>query len=451
MRPKLTVFLALLGLGLVPLLVLASINYWSALRLAEATLQRNQEQDLEHFKSAISEFLTANKTELTRFSRAKPLVQYLESLKQATKDTADVASLPSTNSEIVPSELQAFFSSVFNARTNVASISVFRNNDGPLFVAEHREHETYQPVDFRTTYFPENQPKPDARVWSTSQPDIISTPVLTSSVGSYIHFTVPVFKQDTTSLVGALVAEVRLDPVFFEAARADKSLIPNPSHMFIVLDRSGKILYHTNEAAREQPLQIAIPNFTSITSRMLSTEQGRTSFIAGNNGPEYLTNYARLPALDVIVVRASDQEKALADAHLSGRRGLLIATILGIATGALLYVYWNKKARGIRRVSEGVEAIAKGKLDHQIDLRSRDDLRPLADNLEVMKKQMRDQLAREAETQQFQSFVRLSAILTHDLKNAIGALSLTVSNMERHSENAAFRVDGHEDIARRNR
>jgi putative PEP-CTERM system histidine kinase len=68
-------------------------------------------------------------------------------------------------------------------------------------------------------------------------------------------------------------------------------------------------------------------------------------------------------------------------------------------------------------------------------------LRPLADNVGLVTQQLRDQIAREAESRQFESFVRLSAILTHDLKNAIEALSLTVTNMERHFENAEFRAD----------
>ena len=70
-----------------------------------------------------------------------------------------------------------------------------------------------------------------------------------------------------------------------------------------------------------------------------------------------------------------------------------------------------------------------------------DDLRPLADNLGLMTQQLSEKIARESETRQFQSFVRLSAILTHDLKNAIEALSLTVSNMEWHFDNQEFRAD----------
>jgi signal transduction histidine kinase len=138
---------------------------------------------------------------------------------------------------------------------------------------------------------------------------------------------------------------------------------------------------------------------------------------------------------------ASNAEQLLADAHRAGRIGLLAAVLLATLSAWFLTRHWQRKARGIERVTEGVEAIAKGQLDHRIELRSSDNLRPLADNLGLMTKQLRDQIAREAETRQFQSFLRLSAILTHDLKNAIEALSLTVANMERHFDNKDFRAD----------
>jgi signal transduction histidine kinase len=114
-----------------------------------------------------------------------------------------------------------------------------------------------------------------------------------------------------------------------------------------------------------------------------------------------------------------------------------------MGTGASVFLshYYLRKTQSIDRVAEGVGAIAKGELDHRIDLQSSDALRPLADNLGLMTKQLREQIAREAETRQFQSFVRLSAILTHDLKNAIEALSLTVANMEWHFDNKEFRAD----------
>lgn len=138
---------------------------------------------------------------------------------------------------------------------------------------------------------------------------------------------------------------------------------------------------------------------------------------------------------------AANAGQLLGDARRAGRLGLLAAVLLAMPSAWFLTRHWQRRARGIERVTEGVEAMAQGKLDHRIDLRSSDNLRPLADNLGLMTKQLRDQIAREAESRQFQSFVRLSAILTHDLKNAIEALSLTVANMERHFDNKEFRAD----------
>ena len=137
---------------------------------------------------------------------------------------------------------------------------------------------------------------------------------------------------------------------------------------------------------------------------------------------------------------AANSERLLVDARRNGWIGLVAALLLATLSAGLLSRHWARQARGIERVSKGVEAIARGKLDHRIELSS-DNLRPLADNLGLMTKQLRDQIAREAETRQFQAFVRLSAVLTHDLKNAIEALSLTVGNMERHFDNKEFRAD----------
>jgi signal transduction histidine kinase len=138
---------------------------------------------------------------------------------------------------------------------------------------------------------------------------------------------------------------------------------------------------------------------------------------------------------------AANAELVRSEARASGRNGLLAAIVLASLSGAFLTIYWQRKSRALERVTKGVEAIARGRLDHRIELMSSDDLRPLADNLGLMTKQLKDQIAREAENRQFQSFLRLSAILTHDLKNAIEALSLTVTNMERHYDNQEFRAD----------
>ena len=151
--------------------------------------------------------------------------------------------------------------------------------------------------------------------------------------------------------------------------------------------------------------------------------------------------FAQLLAANHSSASPGNSELLLTEARRNGWIGFIAALLLATLSGWMLSRQWGRNARGIQRVTSSVAAIAKGELNHRIELQSSDNLRPLVDNLGLMTKQLRDQLARDAETRQFQSFVRLSAILTHDLKNAIEGLSLTVGNMERHFDNKEFRAD----------
>jgi putative PEP-CTERM system histidine kinase len=119
----------------------------------------------------------------------------------------------------------------------------------------------------------------------------------------------------------------------------------------------------------------------------------------------------------------------------------VLALLFAAGAAYLLEQHVQTKSKGIEQVSADVSAIAKGELDRRILLESSDDFRSLADNINVVTDKLRAQIAREEESRQFESFMRISAMLTHDLKNAIEGLSLTVANMERHFDNPQFRAD----------
>jgi signal transduction histidine kinase len=461
-RPKL--FLTFLGLCLVPLVLLASINYWYSLRIAKATLQQDQETSLAKLGAEIGETLRREQDELNNLSRSKPLLDYVRSrgdgntayASQLTRESEAGAlnTLPYASSTL-PTELRVRLASVLNSRAHLKAISLFDRNKHRLFQAQQQAGNGDEPVAFSTEDLLSGQPQPDDRVWTeqllpaSGAATIFNSPISMAQFGSYTDCTVPVFsKQNVNTPQEALVGQLRLDSVFSDAA---KGIMPThttsstygfesiPS-MFTVVDRSGRFLYNSNAALKYQLVSDSMPSFLPVSTQMFASESGKTNF-RSTSGDMYSASYARIPILDVSVAAASNQDQALASARQAGRTGFVVAVLLGLIAAALLTRQWQRHARGLERVTEGVEAIAKGKLDHRIELQSSDDLRPLADNLGLMTKQLRDQIARETETRQFQSFVRLSAILTHDLKNAIGALSLTVTNIERHFDNKDFRAD----------
>ena len=151
--------------------------------------------------------------------------------------------------------------------------------------------------------------------------------------------------------------------------------------------------------------------------------------------------YSPIPKLNVAVAVARDRSNFTSPVHWRGIAGLGLALLAALAAAVILERHVQSRSRGMKRVAADVSAIAKGELDRRIILQSSDDARGLADNINVVTERLRVQIAREEESRQFESFVRLSAMLTHDLKNAIEGLSLTVGNMERHFDNPQFRTD----------
>jgi signal transduction histidine kinase len=453
-RPKL--FLTFLGFCLVPLVLLALVNYWYGVRIAEARLQSDQEARLADFKNQVNKVFGEDREELTSLSRSSLLLDYIRLVNQAKTSLPFLQSTRTTETRNpnrqappaneIPPNLRIRMATVLNARSHFSSISLFDFDKRPLFVAE-RQSEAEPPVVFQTSDFRSQQPQPDPRVWTTHATTPINSAAASTPAGVHMTLTVGLAeKKEVRTLQGAVVGDLKVDRVFSAVAIGSgqsASFVSNKEPdrgIFIVLDGTGRILYHTNEVLKHQSASESMPYFQPVASRMLSSEQGQQNF-TGPDGNEYTATYAHIQPLDVSVARATNHDQALAEARRAGRIGLLVSVLLGLAAAMLLTRHWQYSARGIERVTEGVVAIAGGRLDHRIEARSSDDIRLIADNLNIMTEKMRDQIAREAETRQFQSFVRLSAILTHDLKNAIEALSLTVTNMERHFDDHEFRAD----------
>ena len=253
-------------------------------------------------------------------------------------------------------------------------------------------------------------PIPDDRVWTTQGNVLLERVVESGPNKGNLEFSVPIHNKSGLANEGAVVAIVDLPRLLATSARFLRtSSASNASGMSIVVrDNSGNVIYQSDSS--------------------LAHASGATAS-------------APMPRLNANIAVTRNTGEFVSSAHRWGIAGLVLALLLALPAAYLLNRHVHKRTRGIARVTEDLSAIAKGELDRRIVLQSSDDARALADNINVMTEQMRAQVAREAESRQFDSFVRISAMLTHDLKNAIEGLSLTVSNMERHFDNEQFRID----------
>jgi signal transduction histidine kinase len=252
-----------------------------------------------------------------------------------------------------------------------------------------------------------SQPVPDDRVWSTQGNVLIERMIDDGSSHAALELSVPVHNENGLGNEGAVVGIVDLQRVFSTAARASETSSRRATAPLISITDRGETIYHSESAAQIFDV----------------------------------TAFSPLPRLHVTASVSRSRAAFISAARWWGVVGFMLALVLASIAAVVLDRHVRARSRGITRFEEDLSAIAKGDIDRQIVLQSSDDGRAVADNINAMTAQLRAQIAREEESRQFESFVRLSAMLTHDLKNAIEGLSLTVNNMERHFNNEQFRID----------
>jgi len=407
-RPK--PFLTYFILCAIPLLLLAGLNYWRSIRAVESSFNSIVQGDLNSFNVTVDEILRDKERSVLRLALSPNVHRILVRIDPFLSPLAG--------------DLDPHFQ----------SLSLFNADRQPLWFRTKENN-----MEWKAWAGPANQPadipQPDPRVW-VEQGNVS----LERSGGTpaTFEFSTPIHAGDKGAQnLGALVGILDLEAVFASAARGLES---TSGLMVVVLDASGQVVYHSDRSLRRRPSNEALPGFESIATAMKNNESGHGEF-SMPSGVSYLTAYSPIPRLNVAVAVARSPSQFISNAHRWGIASLLLALLTALVAAFVLERHVQRRSKGIARVTEDLSAIAKGELDRRIILQSSDDARGIADNINVVTERLRAQIAREEESRQFESFVRLSAMLTHDLKNAIEGLSLTVGNMERHFDNPQFRSD----------
>jgi signal transduction histidine kinase len=394
------------------------------------------------FTATVNRILDEQGRELSALAESEAIRQFIaaETRSALALPPSSVTATAHIQPHNLPIQLEAILGFALNNYGHFERVICFDGNKRPLFLAERNQgrREVGALTIHRKDFLP-GLPQPDEKAWATRGMTVLNSPVTALSFGVSQVYTVPVYAERVAgSAWGALVGQLNIDSVLAEAAKPIET--HDMKSIVIVLDRSGRVLYHPNDVLKHQPVESALPSFMPVARMMLANQSGTSRFSLAN-GEKYLTSFMPFPRIDAEIAVAHNESQALLAARRAGLVGILLSGGIGLVAAFILARQLQRQNRGLDRVTEAVTAIAKGELDRRIEVKSGDEARVIADNINIMTERLREQLAREAEARQFESFVRLSAMLTHDLKNAIEALSLTVSNMELHFDNERFRAD----------
>ena len=455
-RPK--IFLVVFAFGIIPMLLLIYANYLSSVD----ALEDMQRSDVKREAVGIARYVEARRQEqqaaLDALARSPILRSFVRDAKQGelAMTPQQHAVLPpnttaSAPADDVPENVQEVVKAFFLSNHYYSAINWLSAERRVILHAEPNTHATGgATVNFQRTY-PISNIGVDERVWSAADGTPLHGTLAREHAGIILRYTVPVFTEEegATASRGALVADMKVDMLFdglagvlAEFAGAPQSQLFDaalPPRVIVALDPKGNIIYHTNDALRYQPLDSAMPAFKLVADQMLVSDSGWAFY--DSTGSRWLAAYQKSAQLDISVAVAGNYSMAVAALRRRGLIGLLLSVLVGVVTATSLTLVVGRTARSIERVTEGAVAIAGGRLDQRIEVRSNDETRLLAESFNKMSDRLGEQMAREAESRQFQAFMRLSAMMTHDLKNAIAALALIVRNMERRFHHEEYRAD----------
>lgn len=495
-RPKL--FLLIFAVTFASLLLLCGFSYWQSSRAIEASLRDDLRREADWLAQRIDLALRQRENGLVILARTRPLRDYLR-CHPPTQAVASTTASPATARKALPDATSTavegnpveqllqnlrkrlagcpgnpqdrsvspemggtFAAFMLENRHYYGPISVLDGQSVPLFQARIAETASTKPIDtdavtFQTQDLPLNNSGPDSisgdsKFVHARDERPLSTLLDGGPMGPTLLYTVPVLSgpedplREAYPVLGALVVNLKLDQLFKEqASEVEGTLHGAPTGLqtareVIVLQTTGRrIYYHSNSALSHQLIASAMPDFQPVADAMIARERDARFYDAANND-RWLAAYRPLDQFDLSLAVASNYTRAAAPANRAFLINLLVSVLIAFAGGVLLTLIAQRRSGSISRLTQGAVAIARGRLDQQLVVSSPDN-QLLADSVNTLTARLREQLAREAESRQFDSFMRLSAMLAHDLKNAITSLSLLVSNMERNFDRAEFRAD----------
>lgn len=413
-RPKF--FLTVAAICIAPLLILSLANFFTSLSHTK-TLLRNT-LDRESYGAAM---------------------QFEAVVAERERELKGLANVVQKNLQTPIANSQWFSDTVSNLPLSYAAIAVFGEGKKEVLLAESNSGAW----SFRDHDFIHGPIVPDPSVWTLKAGSLHHAVIHDAKCGDVWRSSLPIYtaqNQQPDVPDAALVADLKLDQIFASIDKSNLTLVNSQNPRFlIVIDSEQRIVYHP--IRRNQKVSATVlPQFAQLAAKMaVATNSDDGQFEDEENNSWFVSYRPLAPGLSIAVAR--DYSLASQPARRAGWLGLVLSLLLGSVASLIVTLLYQRKSQSLNRVTASVAAIAGGKLDEDILLRSSDDMRGLADNLNLMTEQLRDQLAREAESRQFDSFIKLSAMLAHDLKNAIHGLSLMVENMDRHFDDPGFRTD----------
>lgn len=446
LRTKLIVVFA--ALALLPLAAVCLFQYRAGAASVESLLRERAADRTARAAAGVDHIISAQERRLLDLAQSEVLREFAQ--RRTAAGAASQAPAANAVAQAPPGEVplavrERFANYFSNGHDYLHSLTYLDRGGAPVL----RVKAEGGSLVFQTSGFVNNEVRYEQRVWDNHSVKALRSGVTQEHYGAAVRVTAPVGDPSPATFdnypAGAVVAELKLNNVLKEADGDGSAGAQSAGRSILAIDNAAdKVVYHTNDAFTHQTAG-SMSDFAEVAARMKAGGFGFGFYDTAESGRQ-LAAFRQVEGLNLSLAACEDYAAALAPVRrvaLAGAGLGLLATLLG--AGLLFYVA-ARETRGIGLVARRASAVAAGDLDQRIEVSHSGETRELAENFNAMTERLRELIAREAESRQFQSFMRISAMVSHDLKNAIAGLSMLVSNMEKQFHREEFRADAIESL-----
>jgi signal transduction histidine kinase len=338
--------------------------------------------------------------------------------------------------ENLKSDLTAFLISHYK---EYSALIIINRRGSPLFKLEPEERRGAPSAFYTDTEqeFTSEDIVSAPEAFATAKDQIFVSEVQQDLVGPHVKL-IASLRDEASNVTSALVIKLRAEELLAAAAGPRIPETPDRySPSAIILSPRGVVLYAADQAKQGRMYYEAFPELNDVFTSLLRGHKNgfdRDQWVFSHNLREDPP-----PKLSILMI--GDYSKGAKQLEFDSYVLLLLTMLLVIVAMLALYYLISEITGSIRRVTKGAKAIAMGNLTYQIKIKAKDETRVLAEAFNRMADRLREMIRKEGEQKQFESFARLSSVLTHDLKNQILSLSLLVNNMERKFDREGFKED----------
>jgi signal transduction histidine kinase len=422
--------------ALLPLAVACLLQYRAGAGAVESVLRERAVGRTARFAGGVEHIISEQQRRLRELAQSEPMREFAERRKpaNAAAEQGAAGDVPAA----VRERLYVYFD---GGRDYLQAVTYLDRGGRPAL----RVKVSDGGLIFQTSDFVTSDVRYDQHVWESNSTEALRSGVTQESYGAALRITAPVGDPKPVTFdnypPGAVVAEFILSNVLRDADGEGSAAARPAGCSIVALDNAtDKVVHHTNGALTHQSVSDAMPYFAEVASRMKAGGSGTVFYNAAEGGTQ-LAAFQQADGLNLSVAASEDYAGALGPVRRAALVGGGLALLAAGAGCALLFHIARRETRGIGLVARRAAAVAAGDLDQRIEISHSGETRELAENFNTMAERLRELIAREAESRQFQSFMRISAMVTHDLKNAIAGLSMLVSNMEKYFDREEFRAD----------